>query len=84
MLKKFTSPYRFAPAVISTGRIDDLIAQGAVAEVQGSGQRKLNSVDLVTFTVDGRIMDQFTVHGHVSSTMKFVAEFNKAVREARR
>lgn len=81
MMKKLTSPYKFAPAMISTARIDDLLAQGAVAGINGSGQRGLKSVDLVTFTVNGQIVDQFSVSGHTAATTKFVVAFNAKVRE---
>lgn len=84
MLKKLQEPYRYAPAKISTGRIDALLAQGARAELQSSGRRGLKSVDLVTFTVDGRVVDSFTVSGHVEATAKFVASYNRAVAARQR
>lgn len=77
MFKKFTAPYRYAPARISIARIDGLLTQGAQAELQSSGQRGLNAVDVVTFKVGDRIVDQFPVSGHVASTAKFVAAFNR-------
>ena len=80
MLKKLRAPYRFAPARISTSRIDALLAQRAVAELQSSGRRGMKAVDLVTFTVDGRIVDQMPISGHVAATTRFVADFNKVVR----
>lgn len=80
MLKMLQSPYRYIPAYISAERIDALIAQGAVAELQSSGRRGLNSVDLVTFTRADQILDQIQVRGHTAQTTKFVIEFNKAVR----
>lgn len=76
------SPYRYVPLKITKGRIDGLIAQRAVAEVQSSGRRGPGAVDLVTFKVNGAIVDQFQVHGHTAQTIKFVTEFNKAVRQA--
>ncbi len=83
MLRKLTAPYKYAPARISMTRIDNAITQGAAAELQGSGRRGLKSVDLVTFTVDGVIIDQFPVSGHVASTARFVASFNRTVAEQR-
>lgn len=84
MLKKLQEPYRFAPARISTERIDGLLAQGAQAELQSSGRRGRKSVDLVTFTVDGRIVDQFPVSGHVEATARFVASYNRTLAGMRR
>lgn len=83
MLRKLQAPYRHAPARISVARIDQLIAQGAQASVQSSGRRGVNAVDLVTFTVDGQIVDQFPVSGHAAATARFVTEFNQAVRNSR-
>ena len=62
-------------------RIDALMAQRALAEIQGTGQRSRSSVDLVTFTVNGRVVDQFSVSGCTASTTKFVVAFNAKVRE---
>ena len=81
MFEKLTSPYRYAPARIRKAQIDALLDQRAVAEFQGSGQNKLKSTDLVTFTADGKIVDQITVQGATISTTRFVIEFNKKVRE---
>jgi hypothetical protein len=83
MFKKLTSPYRHAPAIISTARIDAALAQGAQAEFQSSGRRGYKAVDLVTFAVDGRIVDQFPVSGHVASTAKFVAAYNRKLAAMR-
>ncbi len=78
MLKKFSEPYRHAPARVSVERIDAALAARAQAELQSSGQRGLRSVDMVTFrTLDGRIVDQFPVSGHVASTAEFVASYNR-------
>jgi hypothetical protein len=79
VLKKFTSPYRFAPAIVSTARIDAMLAQGAEAQIDSPGIRGYKSVSMITFRVNGRVSDQFVVHGNVSSAHKFVAEFNRKV-----
>jgi hypothetical protein len=83
MLKKLTSPYKYAPAKISSDRIDQLLAQGAQAELQGSGKRGAKSVDLVTFRVGDQVADSFPVSGHVAATAKFVAAYNRKLAEMR-
>lgn len=83
MFRKLQEPYRFAPARIGTERIDGLLAQGAQAELQSSGRRGVKSVDLVTFTVNGAVVDSFTVSGHVEATAKFVASYNRTVAAMR-
>lgn len=81
MFKKLTAPYRHAPAAVRMSRIDGLIAQGAVAELQGSGRER---IVLVTFRVNGQIADQFRVQGRAGHAQNFVIGFNRKVREVQR
>lgn len=83
MFKKFTSPYRFAPAIVSTRRIDGLLAQGAEAEIQSPGRGGYKSTSIVTFRADSRIVDQYTVQGNIRSAHKFVAAFNRKAARMR-
>jgi hypothetical protein len=65
-------------------RIDAALAAEAQAELTSSGQRGPKAVDIVTFqTMDGRIVDQFPVSGHVAATHQFVAAYNGTLAEMR-
>jgi len=63
-------------------RIDAALAQGAQAEFQ-PGTRKAPA--MVTLTVPGTrvIADQWTVQGNDRHAAKFVASYNKRLRELR-
>ena len=83
MPKKLQAPYRWAPARISTERIDRALAQGAQAEFQPGQGRKAPA--MVTLVVPGTrvIADQWTVQGNDRHVAKFVASYNEKLRELR-
>jgi len=77
--KKLTAPYRHAPAVISMKRIDAALAIGAQAEIQSPGRGGYKSTSVVTLrTLDGRVVDSWTVQGNIRSAHRFVASYNRA------
>lgn len=85
MLKKFTEPYKHAPAKVSTERIDAALEQGAQAEIQSSGRIGYKSTSLVTLrTLDGRVIDSWPVQGNVRSAHAFVASYNRTLAARQR
>ncbi len=84
MLKKFTTPYRHAPAIVSMARIDAALAAGAQAEIQSPGRGGHRSVSLVTLrTLDGRVIDSWPLQGNIRSGHKFVAAYNRKLAGTR-
>jgi ParB-like chromosome segregation protein Spo0J len=83
--KKLSPPYCWAPARISTARIDAALAQGAQAEMQRGDGYGRHAPAIVTLRVPetGRIADQWTVQGNDRHTAKFVAAYNARLRELR-
>lgn len=84
MLKKFTGPYKHAPAIVSMQRVDAALAQGAQAEIQSPGRGGYKSVSIVQLRrADGTVLDSWTVQGNIRSAHKFVAAYNRRLAAMR-
>jgi hypothetical protein len=84
MWKKFTSPYRHAPARISMARIDAGLAAGAQAEIQSPGLGGHRATSLVALrTPDGRVTDSWAIQGNIRSAHNFVASYNRKLASGR-
>ena len=84
MFKKLSEPYRFAPAKVSMDRIDAALEQGAQAEIQSPGHGNYKTLSMVTLKApDGRIVDQWPLHGNINDGYKFVASYNRVLAARR-
>jgi hypothetical protein len=81
--KKLSGPYKWVPARIPAERIDAALAQGAQAEMQPGRGHGREAPAIVTLRVPGTglIADQWTVQGNERHAARFVAAYNKRLRE---